>query len=157
MSSVISFVFRTASFVFKFEETERSGTTDVPIFRLMITCHQASIYRLGEISSEKIALFFLNSNYLRKCLPAPQRCGVFRGGLLNRETGDTVEEQCSSMSNTSSSSSSSSSALSSCLSHVLSPSAWWNLINCDREELSVHHSGNLFFVPDKDISHDTSP
>lgn len=53
---------------------------------------------------------------------------------------------------------SSPSALWSCLSLSLShPSARWDLINRDRDELSLHHSGNLFFVPDKDISPDTSP
>lgn len=100
-----------------------------------------SIYTLGEVSSEKISLFFLKLS-LRKYLPAPQRCAVFRFGSVWSEKPVTQSSN-----------------------NVLwqatlppprlllsNPSAWWNLINRDREELPVHHGGNLFFVPDRDIS-----
>lgn len=58
VSSVISFVFRTGSCVFKSEETGRSGTSDVPILRADPDITPLPIYALGEVSSEKISFFF---------------------------------------------------------------------------------------------------
>lgn len=59
VSSVFSFVFRTVSYVFKSEETGRSGMSDVPILRADPDITPLPICTRGEVSSEKISLFFL--------------------------------------------------------------------------------------------------
>lgn len=63
VSSVISFVFRTVSYVFKSEEAGRPGTSDVPIFRFR-PWHHTSLYLYagwGQQWEIKPLFFFLNS------------------------------------------------------------------------------------------------
>lgn len=77
-SSVISFIFRMVSYVFKSEETDRLETSDVPIFRVITPL---SIYTQGEVSSEKIGSFLKLSQEIPTS--SPEICS-FRTGLFGQ-------------------------------------------------------------------------